>query len=67
VFAGLAGGNGWGGGVAVGGAGPEWGALAFCWCWHSLPETQWEIRWRPSGWLTAALLALFALCVATFW
>jgi alginate O-acetyltransferase complex protein AlgI len=67
VFAGLAGGNGWGAAWPLGGAGAlNWGALAFCLVLVFAARNTWEIRWRPSGWLTAALLALFALCVATF-
>ena len=67
MFAGLAGLNGWGAAWPLAGTGAlNWGMLVLALGLALAARNTWEIRWRPSGWLAAALLALFALCVATF-
>ena len=67
MFAGLAGANGWGTAWPIAGSGAmNWGMLALGLGLTFGARNTWEIRWRPSLWLAAALLALCALCVATF-
>ena len=67
MFAGLAGFNGWGTAWPIAGSGAmNWGVLALGLGLTFGARNTWEIRWRPSLWLAAALLALCALCVATF-
>ena len=67
MFAGLAGLNGWGAAWPLAGSGAlNWGMLGLGSGVALAARNTWEIRWRPSIWLAAVLLALFALCVATF-
>lgn len=67
MFAGLTGFNGWGAAWPLAGTGAlNWGMLGLGLGVALAARNTWEIRWRPNGWLAVALLALFALCVATF-
>ena len=67
MFAGLAGFNGWGVAWPLAGSGAlNWGMLGLGLGLAFAARNTWEIRWQPNGWLATALLALFALCVATF-
>lgn len=64
---GLVGVNGWGAVYPLAGTGAlNWTALMGCVGLVFAARNTWEIRWRPNIWMAVALLALFALCVATF-